>query len=217
MSEAADRRSRAVARLRQEIVRSDLPPGAQLSATDLAARLDADEDAVHKAIDILVREDLVRFYPGRGFFVAEISVPDFLEVVELREVVEPAAARSAARAVESGRTATSLVRLVRDAARAKTTILSDREETYRAMRKVLDEIGLLADNVRLFRTLRWLWREDERVQLLVLSDEATRRRALDQVLELADAVSLGDAERAASRAVEKVRIDREAGMRAITL
>src|SRR5690606_10767984 len=91
-------RHQAYEQLKNLILDGELRPGEPMREQQLAERTGTSRTPVREALHELAREGLVRLVPGRGAFVAEISIPDLLELFQLRDVLEPYAARLAARA-----------------------------------------------------------------------------------------------------------------------
>lgn len=87
---------RAYIALRDEIVSSALAPGEALPEAATAARLNVSRSPVREATRRLANEKLVTIVPGRGAFVASLSLTDALELYQLREALEPLACRLAA-------------------------------------------------------------------------------------------------------------------------
>ena len=87
---------RAYIALRDEIVSSALAPGEALPEAATAVRLNVSRSPVREATRRLANEKLVTIVPGRGAFVATVSLTDALELYQLREALEPLACRLAA-------------------------------------------------------------------------------------------------------------------------
>jgi GntR family transcriptional regulator, rspAB operon transcriptional repressor len=83
--------------IRDLIVTLELPPGAIVSEADLMNRLAMGRTPVREALRALARERLIDVYPRRGMFVAGVDARDLASLSEARAVLEPAAARLAAR------------------------------------------------------------------------------------------------------------------------
>ena len=83
--------------IRDLIVTLELPPGAIVSEADLMTRLAMGRTPVREALRALARERLIDVYPRRGMFVAGVDARDLASLSEARAVLEPAAARLAAR------------------------------------------------------------------------------------------------------------------------
>ena len=83
--------------IRDLIVTLELPPGAVVSEADLMTRLAMGRTPVREALRSLARERLIDVYPRRGMFVAGVDARDLASLSEARAVLEPAAARLAAR------------------------------------------------------------------------------------------------------------------------
>ncbi len=79
------------------LVRLDIRPGAPINEEDLCLRLGLGRTPVREALKRLEHERLVVAYPRRGTFATEINVTDLTHIFEVRAVIEPAAAASAAR------------------------------------------------------------------------------------------------------------------------
>jgi DNA-binding GntR family transcriptional regulator len=97
--EAADARSladQAYYRIRELIVTLELAPGALVSERELMERLGVGRTPVREALRALARERLVEVYPRRGIFVSAVYVRDLAGLSEVRNVLEPHAARLAA-------------------------------------------------------------------------------------------------------------------------
>ena len=90
----ADRAYRAI---QDRLVRLDIRPGAPINEEDLRLSLGLSRTPVREALKRLEHERLVVAYPRRGTFATEINVTDLSHISEVREVIEPAAAASAAR------------------------------------------------------------------------------------------------------------------------
>jgi DNA-binding GntR family transcriptional regulator len=105
--EATDARSlsdRAYYRIRELIVTLELPPGSLVSERDLMQRLELGRTPVREALRALARERLVEVYPRRGMFVSNVDVRDLAGLSEVRNTLEPSAARLAAeRATDADR------------------------------------------------------------------------------------------------------------------
>jgi DNA-binding GntR family transcriptional regulator len=86
--------------LRREILSTVLEPGVPLAEIELARRLGASRTPLREALIRLEADGLVRIEPRRGAFVQQMTVTDFLEINELRSVLEPYAARLAALRIE---------------------------------------------------------------------------------------------------------------------
>jgi DNA-binding GntR family transcriptional regulator len=105
--EAADARSlsdQAYYRIRELIVTLELPPGSLVSERELMERLGLGRTPVREALRALARDRLVEVYPRRGMFVSGVDVRDLAGLSEVRDTLEPRAARLAAeRATDADR------------------------------------------------------------------------------------------------------------------
>lgn len=82
--------------LRAEILNGDLRPGVRIDEEETAARLGISRTPVREALRRLDHDGLVRIKPWRGAFVVDLDKQEILELLELREPLEGAAARLAA-------------------------------------------------------------------------------------------------------------------------
>jgi DNA-binding GntR family transcriptional regulator len=88
---------RAYREIQDRLVRLEIPPGAPISEDELCLRLGLSRTPVREALKRLEQERLVVAYPRRGTFATEINVTDLAHIFEVRQLIEPAAAASAAR------------------------------------------------------------------------------------------------------------------------
>jgi DNA-binding GntR family transcriptional regulator len=82
-------------KLRAEILRGELLPGARLSIKDLSQRLDVSLSPLREALTRLGSEGLLLSDEQRGYWVAPISERDLIEVTQLRVEFEKIALRAA--------------------------------------------------------------------------------------------------------------------------
>ena len=90
--------------IRDLIVSLELAPGAVIDERELIERLEIGRTPVREALRRLAHERLVEVYPRRGMFVTGVDVRELARLSEVREVLEPEAARLAAeRATDADR------------------------------------------------------------------------------------------------------------------
>src|SRR3954466_15561268 len=82
-------------RLKRLILEGALAPGEALVERTLAERLKVSRTPVREAIFRLEREGLIEAVDGKGAFVASFTIEDLIEVYQIREGLEPLAARLA--------------------------------------------------------------------------------------------------------------------------
>lgn len=82
-------------KLKLMILDGELEGGAPLVERPLAERLGVSRTPIRETIFRLEREGLVRVVEGKGAFVASYTVEDMIEIYEVREGLEPLAARLA--------------------------------------------------------------------------------------------------------------------------
>ena len=91
-------------RLRESILKGEVPPGTHLVEMELASQQEVSQGTVRAALKILQREGLVEYRPRRGNFVTQIAAADAFEIYTLRDALEALAARWAAeRITDAGR------------------------------------------------------------------------------------------------------------------
>jgi DNA-binding GntR family transcriptional regulator len=83
--------------IQDRLVRLDIRPGAPINEEELCVALGLGRTPVREALKRLEHDRLVVAYPRRGTFATEINVTDLRHIAEVRELIEPAAAASAAR------------------------------------------------------------------------------------------------------------------------
>src|SRR5918912_1805367 len=96
---ATDARSlsdRAYFSIRDMIVALELPPGAIVNERELMERLGLGRTPIREALRQLAQEKLVEVFPRRGIFFSGVNVRDLASLSEVREQLEPYAARLAA-------------------------------------------------------------------------------------------------------------------------
>lgn len=82
-------------RVRDLLLEGGYAPGARLSEVALAERLEVSRGPVREALERLSQEGLVQRVPRRGSFVRRYGRSEVRELMELRRVLETAAARLA--------------------------------------------------------------------------------------------------------------------------
>src|SRR6185437_8538251 len=125
-SKASSQTARATLELREMLVQGQLRPGEKLREVPLAAKLNVSRIPLHLALERLAHEGFLEIQPKRGFIVQRFSTGDIYDAIELRGLLEGAAARLAAERTDTPRelvflseTSREIVTLVR---RSKLTI-----------------------------------------------------------------------------------------------
>jgi DNA-binding GntR family transcriptional regulator len=89
----ANLRDGAKDRLRALIVTGGLPPGANVVERELSARIGVSRTPLREALLALEGEGLLVSHPGRGFFVADLSVDEARELYPVIGTLEAMAVR----------------------------------------------------------------------------------------------------------------------------
>src|SRR5438067_7263800 len=125
-SKASSQTARATLALREMLVQGHLRPGERIREVPLAAKLNVSRIPLHLALERLAHEGFLEIRPKRGFVVQCFSTDDIYDAIELRGLLEGAAARMIAERLTDPRelisleeTSREIVALVR---RSKLTI-----------------------------------------------------------------------------------------------
>lgn len=189
----ADRKTTAqegvLAALRSDILTGSLGPGDQIVQESLAERYGVSRVPLREALKTLETEGQVVYHPHRGYFVAELSVADLLEVYRLRALLE-AEAISHAMPTFSDDDVDAIAELLREveAAAAAGDVMAMTAANRRFHFAIFDASGL----PRLSRILRQLWEATDVYRALYFQAEENRDRvALEHAAMLA-ALRRGD-------------------------
>lgn len=74
--------------LREKILIGELKPGQKLNESNLSARLGISRPPIREAFRLLEKDHLVANIPRKGTYVTDISLENFTEVFQTREMVE---------------------------------------------------------------------------------------------------------------------------------
>lgn len=87
---------RAYERIHRDIISCVIPPGSEVSETQLCTQYKLGKAGVRVALTKLCHDGLLRAIPRRGYRVVPVTLKDIHDVFELRLMLEPTAARMAA-------------------------------------------------------------------------------------------------------------------------
>ena len=82
--------------IRERILNGEFAPGAHLHEATLATELGVSRTPIRDALRILGNENLLVYYPNRGYFVRAVDVSDVLDAYDVRGALEGLACRMAA-------------------------------------------------------------------------------------------------------------------------
>jgi DNA-binding GntR family transcriptional regulator len=183
--------------IRGLIVSLELAPGAVIDERQLVERLAIGRTPVREALRRLAQERLVEVYPRRGMFVTGVDVRELARLSEVREVLEPEAARLAAeRATDADRRELGALLVELDTAGGELMALDERihRAVYRA-----------AHNDLLEATLEQYYVLALRIWSMALDRAHDLEEAVEEHRALLEAIRSGDAERAADTMRAHVR------------
>ena len=87
---------KAYSYLKKTIIGNQYKPGEPISESVICNQLGMSRTPVREAILKLEKENLVQIYPKRGTFIKAVSPQKLQELFEIREIIEPEAARRVA-------------------------------------------------------------------------------------------------------------------------
>jgi DNA-binding GntR family transcriptional regulator len=180
---------KAYQEIRRLIVSLELAPGAVIDERELIERLEIGRTPVREALRRLAHERLVEVYPRRGMFVNGVDVRELARLSEVREVLEPEAARLAAeRATDVDRAELGALLVELEAGRSELIDLDERihRAVYRA-----------AHNDLLEATLEQYYVLALRIWSIALDRAEELEEAVAEHRALLEAIQAGDGDRAA--------------------
>lgn len=177
--------------LRQAIVSRELRPGQPVRQDLLAEKLDVSRVPLREALKILEGEGQVVYRAHRGYFVAELSLDDLLEVYRIRALLEDEAARTAVDRI----TAEDLERIVQaqhevERAGAAGDVPAMTAANRRFHFTLLDACGM----PRLLRFVRQLWDSTDAYRAVYYGDTGNRTRVEQEHRAIVEALRAQDAD-----------------------
>ncbi len=192
--------------LRQAILRGQLQPGERLMEIHLAKQLGVSRTPVREAIHKLEVEGLVITYPRRGAVVAEITVSDMEDVLEVRGALEELAVRKAASRMNAEQ-----IEQLKAAAQEfeECTRHDDLTKSALADVKFHEIISEATGNQRLIALLNNLRGQIYRYRLENLKDRGSYGDLLQHHAKICEAMELHDEDGAAKILQEHIEIQRQ--------
>lgn len=101
MNRAAEetKADRAYHELRHRLIMLEIAPGAAINEAALSTELDLGRTPIREALKRLENDHLVVSYARRGTFATNVDITDLAAISEMREILEPLAARKAAQSL----------------------------------------------------------------------------------------------------------------------
>ncbi len=203
--QASSLADRAHLAIRELIVSLELPPGAVVDERRLIESLGIGRTPVREALRRLAQEQLVEVFPRRGMFVTGVDARDLARISEVREVLEPEAARlAAARATDAERD--ELRGLLAEIGSGGNLIELD-ERVHRAVHHASHN-DLLATTLGQYYVLAL------RIWMIALDRAEGLAEAVEAHRDVLEAIVAGDGRRAAAVMRDHVR-DFERAMRKV--
>jgi DNA-binding GntR family transcriptional regulator len=201
--EASSLADRAYFSIRDSIVKLELPPTSLIDERRLIESLGIGRTPVREALRRLAQEQLVEVFPRRGMFVTGVDVQDLARISEVREVLEPEAARLAAeRATDDER---DELAALGDRIKRGADLMALDERIHRAVYRA-------AHNHLLEKTLGEYYVLALRIWMLALDRAEDLEDAVEAHRDLIQAIVVGNGDRAADTMRAHVR-DFEQSMR----
>lgn len=178
-----------------------LQPGERLNQDELAARMNVSRQPVGQALSILKTQGFVREAGRRGLIVAPLEREFFRAIYELREAIDPMAARLAAERATAadlaeGRELLGVGRAAVEGDSVDALIAADARFHMWLYR--------VAGNPLIVETMRLYWNHLRRAMSEVLRPAGSRRQVWDEHEAMLESVASHDAAAAADRAVRHV-------------
>jgi DNA-binding GntR family transcriptional regulator len=196
--------------IRRKIITLELPPLSPINEQTLMEDLDLGRTPIREALQRLAAENLVFFAPRRGIFVAEISITDLYKIFELRLILEGFCAELAAERA----TPAQLAQLDAVIQELDQVSLGDGKALMAMDEHFHELLYQAADNDFLAEYLRRLHALSLRMWHLVLNRLGDVRGAMEQHVEIADAIKAGDG-RAASTLLRRHIAEFQQGIKAV--
>lgn len=187
---------KAYERLKEEILKGELPPGFQAPEPDIAGRLGMSRTPVREALIRLEAEGLVHLIPRRGARVLPISQKDLSEIFEILSALEGLAAGAAAK----GNCGEDLLRTIEvvindaDAALAANDMESWAELDDRFHKLIAQASG----NARLEHEIEGLLNQVFRANSMLLRLNKAPASNADDHRGIYEAISAGDPDKASA-------------------
>lgn len=182
--------SQVFARLRESIVRGELPPNAPLSEQDLCERLNVSRTPVREALINLAEEELVIIYPQFGTFVAPISLEAVRVGQFVREHLECALVVEAAKRIDD-----EGARRIRDILERQSRA-PNLDEFYNLDNEFHATIAELSGHPKVWNVILRAKTQFDRVRYLSVHDPQRTAEILVEHRSIADALIAGNTEEA---------------------
>jgi len=179
--------------LRGAIARTMLMPGTPLSEAEVAARLDMSRTPVREAFRQLSAEGLITISPQAGSFVAKLNRQEIDDALFVRQSLECAAVRLAARAPRSERE-----RLRRIVMEQRIAIDNKDVEANLACDEALHHCILnLSGHGAAWRIVQQARTHMDRLRRIAIPELKANEKAVEQHAEIVEAIMSGDEDEAA--------------------
>ena len=194
-------RHRIFDELREDIMSCDLQPGEELREGALAQKYGVSKSPIRDALQRLEFEGLVEIAPRQGHRIAPISISDAYDILDLREILEAAAARR----IAADASAADLAALDE----FRTADLSSLKQFSRYNGAFHAKISQLSGNQRQADTMRNLMDNYERLCIVSLSSRHQEAQAIQTALDdhngIIDALQARDGRKAARLSAKHIR------------
>ena len=181
-------------RIMTAVVEHRLPPGTKLGEDRLADILGVSRAKVRQLLARLAHEGIVTIQPNRGAFVSEPTVEQAREIFELRNLIEPAIARTVARKADGAAAKRLNAHLARE---AQAVAKNDHRTLIRLTGEFHLLLAELAGNATTLRIMREMETLTSLINYLYDSPSMPGCRGNDHVA-ISAAIVKGDGARAAA-------------------
>jgi DNA-binding GntR family transcriptional regulator len=199
--------------IKRAIIRCDLEPGQQVTEEQLAERFGLGRAAVRPALKRLYQEQLVQTISRQRYVVPPITLKEANDLVDLRLLLEPVAARRAAGRVDPER-----LKRLDELCRAQYR-LGDRESAEAFLRANTEfhvTIARASGNDIMAEVIANLLDREERINHLAHVLHDRNADAYHEHHELVEALVAGDGERAERVMADQIRAARSFVIEALT-
>jgi len=188
--------------LRQAILEGKLEPGQRLMEVQLAEQLGVSRTPVREAIRKLELEGLVIMLPRKGAYVANVSLKDIIDVLEIRASLEGLAASLATERIRDE----ELEKLKTIAEEFKQSLVNNENIEIQLKKDVEfhECIFNATNNKKLVQLINSLWEQVYRFRVTYVSDVDMSSKILEEHQNILDAISKGDPELAQKYAIEHI-------------